>query len=281
MRDRRKAGPVVQEREGRETAAANATDDRSHFNFGGTKTLIVGGASGLGLVMAEGLLAYGGEVCIASRSQEKVAARSHELAERFDGRCVGLTVDLREESSVESLVRKVADHFGGMLHVAINSTGDNIRNPIEKVSLREWESVQRTNSTGAFLFAKAVFPLLRSAPWARLIHVTSIFASRSYPNRASYAASKGALLQLTRTLALEWASYGITVNSISPGPFLTEINRPVLADPENYRKFCARIPLGRFGDPKEVLTACLLLASPASSYITGAEIPVDGGWMAT
>ena len=92
--------------------------------------------------------------------------------------------------------------------------------------------------------------------------------------------SKGGLLQLTRTLAIEWAPYGITVNAVSPGPFLTEINRPVLDNPENYADFCRNIPLGRFDEPSEVATSCLFLASPASSYVTGAEIRVDGGWTA-
>lgn len=230
--------------------------------------------------MAEGLLVHGGEVCIASRSEERVGTRARELADRFEGRCVGLIVDVRDESSMTRLAERVGERFGGALNIAIYSVGSNVRNPIEKVSLTEWESVQRTNSTGGFLFAKGIFPLLKNAKWGRLINVTSIFSSRSYPHRTSYAASKGALMQLTRTLALEWAPFGITVNSISPGPFLTEINRPVLADPDNYRKFCEHIPLGRFGEPWEIVTACLLLASPASSYITGADIVVDGGWSA-
>lgn len=230
--------------------------------------------------MAEGLLAHGSQVCIASRSEEKVRAYARELADRYESRCFGLTVDLRDESSMAYLAERVGERFDGALNIAVNSAGINVRNPIEKVSLEEWESVQQINSTGSFLFAKSVFPLLRRARWGRLINVASIFASRSFSHRASYAASKGALLQLTRTLALEWAPYGITVNAISPGPCLTDINRPVLADPNNYRKFCDLIPLGRFGQPNEIVTACLFLASPASSFITGADIPVDGGWTA-
>jgi NAD(P)-dependent dehydrogenase (short-subunit alcohol dehydrogenase family) len=230
--------------------------------------------------MAEGLLAHGARVGIVSRAEKKVEARARELAERFTGRCFGWCADITNESSLGRLIEKVSERFSGGLNIAVNSAGINIRNPIEKVSLQEWESVQRTNSTGGFLFAKSVFPLLRRARWGRLINVTSIFASRSFPDRASYAASKGALLQLTRTLSLEWAPYGITVNSISPGPFLTEINQPVLADHDNYRKFCELIPLARFGEPNEIITACLFLASPASSFVTGADLPVDGGWTA-
>lgn len=256
------------------------TNSSGYFDLRDATALVAGGASGLGLAMAEGLLAHGARVGIVSRVEKKVEARARELAERFTGRCFGLCADLADESSLGRLIEEVGERFNGVLNIAVNSAGINIRNPIEKVSLQEWESVQRTNSTGGFLFAKGIFPLLKNAKWGRLINVTSIFSSRSYPHRTSYAASKGALMQLTRTLALEWAPFGITVNSISPGPFLTEINRPVLADPDNYRKFCEHIPLGRFGEPWEIVTACLLLASPASSYITGTDIVVDGGWSA-
>lgn len=249
------------------------------FDFRSATALVVGGSSGLGLNMTEALLAHGAKVCIASRSEEKVRTSASDLADRFEGRCFGVRVALGDESSVASLIGQVGERYGGVLNIAINSAGINIRNPIEKVSLEEWESVQRTNSTGGFLFARGVFPLLKKAPWGRLINVTSIFSSCSFPHRASYAASKGALMQLTRTLALEWAPYNITVNAISPGPFLTEINRPVFTNADNYRKFCENIPLGRFGDPSEIVTACLFLASPASAYVTGADIVVDGGWM--
>lgn len=256
------------------------TTHAGHFDFRDATALVAGGASGLGLAMAEGLLAHGARVGIVSRSESKVQARAGELAERFAGRCFGMSADIADECSLGRLIEEVGERFNGALNIAVNSAGINIRNPIEKVSLEEWESVQRANSTGGFLFAKSIFPLLRRAGWGRLINVTSIFASRSFPHRTSYAASKGALLQLTRTLSLEWAPYGITVNAISPGPFLTEINRPVLADPDNYRKFCDLIPLGRFGEPDEIVTACLFLASPVSSYVTGTDLTVDGGWTA-
>jgi len=250
------------------------------FDFSGATAIVLGGAGGLGLAMAEGLAAHGARVAIVSRSLEKAQAAAAALGPRVDGRCTGLAADAADEQSVERLRETVARLFDGQLNIAVNSAGINIRNPIERISLDEWESIQRVNSTGAFLYARAMYPLLRSAPWARLIHVTSIFSSRSFVNRSSYAASKGALLQLTRTLAIEWAPERITVNAISPGPILTDIIRPVVNDTEAYQRFCSHIPLGRFGEPEEVVTACLFLASPASSFVTGADILVDGGWTA-
>lgn len=252
----------------------------SPFDFSGANALIVGGATGLGLVMAEALLAHGATVCIASRAEEKIKTVAAELAARHDGRCSGVAADITNESSADQLIDRIRIQFDNKLNIAVNSAGTNIRNPIENISLEEWEYIQRVNVTGAFIFSKAIFPLLKAAGWGRLINITSIFSTRSFPHRSSYAASKGGLLQLTRTLALEWAPYGITVNAVSPGPFMTEINRAVLDNAENYAAFCRNIPVGRFGEPREIATSCLFLASRASSYITGAEILVDGGWTA-
>ena len=251
------------------------------FDFTGATAVVLGGASGLGLAMAEGLAASGARVCVVSRSAEKAAAAAGRLNARVDGRCTSLAADVADERSVDALRDSVAELFAGHVNIVVNSAGINVRNPVERISLAEWESVQRVNSTGAFLVARAMYPLLRAASWGRLIHVASIFGSRSIAHRSSYASSKGAILQLTRTLAIEWAPERITVNAISPGPILTDIIRPVVNDPPAYQRFCSHIPLGRFGEPEEVVTACLFLASPASSFVTGSDVVVDGGWMAT
>jgi gluconate 5-dehydrogenase len=250
------------------------------FDFTGATALIVGGASGLGRAMAEALAQHGASVCIAARSEEKARGIATEVSSSAGTRCESCAADLAVETSVQSLGATVDRLFAGRLNIAINSAGINVRNRIEGISLEEWSAIQRVNSTGAFLFAREMYPRLKAAGWGRLIHVASIFGSRSFAGRTSYASSKGALLQLTRTLAIEWAADNITVNAISPGPILTEMIKPVADDPVRYREFCAKIPLGRFGQPHEVATSCLFLASPASSYVTGADILVDGGWTA-
>lgn len=250
------------------------------FDFTGATAIVVGGASGLGSAMAEGLASHGATVCLTARSDEKARRAAEAVAERSKGRCLACAADLSGETSVSALGDALDRMFDGRVNIAINCAGVNVRNPIDAVSLAEWESVQRVNSTGAFLFAREMHPRLKRAGWGRLIHIASIFASRSFPHRTSYASSKGALLQLTRTLALEWAGENITVNAISPGPFITDMTRPLLDNPEAYRQFCANIPIGRFGEPREIVSACLFLASPASSFVTGADIAVDGGWLA-
>src|SRR4029077_17344847 len=189
------------------------------------------------------------------------------------------SADLANEQSVVALGDSIAETFERRLHIAVNAGGTNIRNAIDDISLAEFETVQRTNVTGAFLFARTVHPYLRRSGWGLVIDITSIFSSRSFPGRTSYASSKGALLQLTRTLALEWATEGITVNAISPGPIATEMMRPVIEDPKRADQFLRRIPMNRFGEPREVETAALFLASPASSFVTGSDVVVDGGWM--
>jgi NAD(P)-dependent dehydrogenase (short-subunit alcohol dehydrogenase family) len=250
------------------------------FDFTGATALVVGGASGLGRAMAEALARHGASVCVVARSAEKAGAIAADISAPSGPRCVSCAADLGDEASVRSLGAAVDRMFAGKLNIAVNSAGINVRNRIDNVSLDEWSAIQRINSTGSFLFAREMHPRLKAAGWGRLIHIASIFGSRSFAGRTSYASSKGALLQLTRTLAIEWAADNITVNAISPGPILTEMTRPIADDPVRYREFCARIPLGRFGEPAEVATACLFLASRASSYVTGADILVDGGWTA-
>ena len=254
------------------------SDYQNIFNLSDCTAVVAGGASGLGLEMSKALLSHGCKVAIVGRTEERVSIVSEKLSQEYNNNCLGVVNDISNEKSIDDIVEVVSNTYNGKLNIAINSAGINVRNPITKVTLSEWEEIQKVNLTGAFLFAKGLFPLLLDSDFARLINITSIFSSRSFAGRVSYASSKGGLLQLTRTLAIEWADYSITVNSISPGPFLTDLNKPLLENPEQYNKFCENIPLGRFGEPKEIISACLFLCSQHSSYVTGANILVDGGW---
>ena len=231
--------------------------------------------------MSKGLLSSGCNVTIIGRSEKRVLEKANLLNDMYDSSCMGLVCDISNENSISEMIDQISALYEGKLSIAINSAGFNIRNRIENISLNEWESIQKINLTGGFLFAKGVYPLLKNANFGRLINITSIFSQVSFPERTSYSSSKGGLLQLTKTLALEWSDSKITVNSISPGPFLTDINKPVLDNPENYKKFCLNIPKGRFGNPEEIITACLFLSSPYSSYVNGSEIVVDGGWLSS
>jgi NAD(P)-dependent dehydrogenase (short-subunit alcohol dehydrogenase family) len=177
------------------------------------------------------------------------------------------------------VVRRVLEDFGGV-DVLVNNAGVNVRGPIEKLSLEDFLTVQHTNVTGPWLLCRALAAHFKQRRAGRVINVGSALSVIGLAERTPYASSKGAILQMTRTLALEWAPFGVTVNCILPGPFATEMNKTLLADPKVYQEFIARVPLGRWGDLEEIGGLVVFLASNASSYITGAAMPIDGGWTA-
>jgi NAD(P)-dependent dehydrogenase (short-subunit alcohol dehydrogenase family) len=253
-------------------------DIMNFFDFKDKTVLITGGASGLGFEMAKGFVESGAKVVIASRNEKKLKTACDKLSMLKNGEVSFVCFDISQEKSIVEMLETVSEKFDGKLNVVINSSGFNVRNNVEDVALEEWNAILGTNLTGAFLLSKHTLPLLKNADFGRLINVTSIFSTVTFPQRVSYSSSKGGMLLMSKTLALEWAEHGITVNSISPGPFLTEINKAVLDNPENYNKFCENIPLRRFGNPEEITSTALFLASEKSSYITGTDIKIDGGW---
>ena len=248
------------------------------FDFTNATALIIGGGSGIGKEIAIALCKNGADVVITGRNKDKLNSVKKKIDILGKGLCYPISSDVRSEESVKGLMSTISDLFSGKLNILVNSAGTNIRAPIEDVSLKDFQEVMDVNLTGTFLTTKLAHPLLAAADYGRVINLASIFATVTFPHRLSYASSKGGVLLFSKTIALEWAQQGITVNTISPGPLLTEINQKVLDDKENYEKFCERIPMRRFGEPHEIVTAALFLASPGSSYVTGSDIVVDGGW---
>jgi NAD(P)-dependent dehydrogenase (short-subunit alcohol dehydrogenase family) len=192
---------------------------------------------------------------------------------------VGLSADVKVAAEVEALVAQVQEQLGG-LHILVNNAGINIRGPIEQLRESDWDDVLDTNLKGPWLCCRAVAGVMKRQGWGRVINVSSMLGEISLPDRTPYASSKGGLTMLTRTLALEWAPYGICVNALCPGPFMTEINTPLLNDPAKNAAMVSRIPMGRWGDPAELGPSAIFLASEAASFLTGATLFVDGGYTA-
>ena len=248
------------------------------FNFLDTNTIITGGSSGIGMEIAKNFALSGSNVLIIGRNEEKLKKTVLELENEINKKIQYFKCDVQNQKDIDQLYDYTSEKFNKKLNILVNSAGINIRNPVESINHADWNEIIDINLTGTFRVTQKLLPLIKQSDFGRIINLGSIFATVSYPSRAAYAASKGGVIMFTKTLAIELAKSNITVNSISPGPLLTEINKAVLKDEENYKKFCEKIPIGRFGEPSEVITSIFFLASKYSSYVTGADIKVDGGW---
>jgi NAD(P)-dependent dehydrogenase (short-subunit alcohol dehydrogenase family) len=259
------------------------SDRRPHvrdlFRLDGRTALITGGARGLGLVMAEALAEAGATVCITSRAPGTAQAAAATLAATTGATVVGVTAELTPAAAVERLSRDVAAAVGHV-DILVNNAGINIRGNVGDLTEADWDAVMDANLKAPFLVARAFGPAMCLKGWGRVITLSSMLGTIALPGRAPYASSKAAVLGLTRVLALEWASAGVTANAICPGPFGTEMNRQLLNDPEKYQAFVQKLPVGRWGDLHEIKGLVVFLASEASSFMTGAALPLDGGWTA-
>ena len=249
------------------------------FRLDGRRALVTGGARGLGRVMAEALAEAGADVAVASRTLDACQAAAQEIARATGRRTAAFAVDLSRSSEITRLAGEVDRDFGPV-DILVNNAGVNVRGPSHELSEADWDAVVTTNLKAPFLLSRALGPRMCERGWGRVINLGSILSVVALPGRAPYASSKAAVLNLTRVLALEWATRGVTVNAICPGPFATDMNRQLLADPVKYKAFIEKIPMGRWGELNDIAGAAVFLASDASAFVTGSALFVDGGWTA-
>ena len=250
----------------------------SEKKLAGKVALITGASRGLGKAMSLELGAAGAQLALVSRNLESLAETA-KAVQAAGGAAETFRADVTDEAQVAQLQKQVVERFGN-LQILINNAGINIRKSITEFTLAEWNQVMDTNLTGAFLLCRAFVPHMKGHGYGRIINLTSIMSHVAIPGRTAYAASKTGLLGFTRALALELAPEKITVNGISPGPYATELNAPILQNPELNAQFLSKIPLGRWGQVEEVGKLALYLCSEEAGFITGTDILMDGGWTA-
>ena len=241
--------------------------------------VVIGASSGLGRALAVGLAIHGADVVPTGRRIEATDGVCREI-EETGRRTLRQPVDVTERASIDEFRDAVLRQFGHV-DILVNAAGYTFREPVLTTSERQWSSLMDTNVTGVLSACQVFYDSLRASGRGRIVNIASLGSYLAFHEVAAYCASKAAVLSLTRSLAVEWARDGISVNAIAPGVFPTELNGEMVMGTPRGEEILARTPLRRFGNPEELVGAAVLLASDAASFLTGQCITVDGGYLAS
>jgi NAD(P)-dependent dehydrogenase (short-subunit alcohol dehydrogenase family) len=248
------------------------------FDLSGRVAVVTGAGRGLGRSMALALAAAGADVVVSSRTSADLETLRDEIKALGRG-CQSITADCTREDDCERLIDGAVDAFG-KLDILVNNAGINVRKPVLELEAAEFRSVMATNLEGYFLCARAAGRVMVAHGSGKVINISSIMGRVVLATQAAYASSKGAVEQLTKVMAVEWAEAGVQVNAIAPTYFETALTRPLFEDPARHDLIVERTPMRRWGQPHELAGAVIFLASGASDYVTGHTLVVDGGWTA-
>lgn len=249
------------------------------FDMTGRAAIVTGGSKGLGLTMAAALASAGCNILLVNRNETEGLAAAKQLANEYGISAFSYVADVCNEAQMNEMAAYAMEVFG-RIDVLINSAGINIRGAIDELSLADFQSVMDVNVTGTWLASRAVIPFMKEKKQGSIINLASALGLVGLSNRTPYCSSKGAVTQMTRCLSIEMAPFNIRVNSICPGPFLTDMNIPIADTEEGLKFVVGATALGRWGELKEIQGAALLLASDAGTYMYGTNLSVDGGWVA-
>jgi 2-deoxy-D-gluconate 3-dehydrogenase len=248
------------------------------FDLKGKVAIVTGGNGGIGLGVARGLAQAGATLAIIARNAAKSQQAASSLTQETGNAPVVLTADVAQPDQVAEATATVLQRLG-RIDILFNNAGISIRKPPQELTPEEWHTVLDVNLTGAFLMARAVYPALKAAGGGKVINIGSMTSLFGAPYAVAYTASKGGIVQLSRSLAVAWAPDNIQVNALLPGWFETELTDGARAQvPGLYERVLARIPAGRWARPQDIVGTAVWLASAASDYVTGAAIAVDGGF---
>jgi 2-dehydro-3-deoxy-D-gluconate 5-dehydrogenase len=249
------------------------------FDLAGRVALVTGGNGGIGLGMATGLAQAGAAIAVVARNRDKGEAAVAQLR-AHGAECAFVAADVADEAACRTMVRETADRFG-RLDIVVNNAGGNLRKRPEDYAAAEWHHVMDTNLSSAFYACQAAYPELCKAGGGKIINIGSMTSIFGVAFAAVYAASKGGIVQLTKSLATAWAKDNIQVNAVLPGWIDTELTRNARAQVDGlHDRVVARTPAGRWGAPEDLAGVAVFLASAASDFVTGAAIPIDGGYSA-